>query len=680
MYMNCAVVDIVPKGASKRDIEHVHSTKLDARDVARTNAAAQRALASYPPLFVANLASINDCVTKETFDVVFDNPGRRVAFADGESGSAKPSFRKGLCTGRGSKSAGSSSSSSSPPSSPQGQNSGGNNGQWQDSSSPSSKCDLGDGKWHPECSGNSNNQNAVTTPDMSGMDMGQAKPTQQPSQQVAFQQTPQDVRTGKTPSAKVQKELAAYLATLYSGNAPSRRRNVTPTQQYDTAKHVAEPVAKGRLESAIQQDEIPVPKAEALVPKPPSRHQGATTTYEAPAREFADMAGEDGPSDHLFDELYYSPEYYDDYDDLYFTSRSAAACKQVKRSTEGCASPNRWVKRSDCDWACERKGRAAKRSRSTEVIEGKLDALEKKIAKLVQLAEKKKHSSRSTPSMKKRDDILPTDDASSDDLAPAPTSLELFLVYLNNLQDKVIECTRTFAAILPSARTAVPAEETDDDTGKATPPKQARQLVAPDMASLPPYDWPAILGISANNIANKPIPWGSAYDDAGADLLPGDVTPAGSAQAAWLADLARNSHKASTAPTPSLAKAAEPTDSASPSTDAQQQWTNSLLAAQQQNTPSQSPAPLSPAAAAFPYFMGPGPVVPPGMSIDWPGPNNPGEGDLFQPGAGNLEKMPMLVDDLGPGSEEEVRKWFEEVGEKYDGDGGDGGDGNGQGE
>ncbi|KAF2036165.1 hypothetical protein EK21DRAFT_52581 [Setomelanomma holmii] len=132
-----------------RDIGSEESSQLDARGVTTTNAAAQSALASYPNLFVANLASINDCVTKETTDVVFDNPGRSVDFGDEESGSAAPSFKKGECTGKGSKSAGSSTSSSSsaPPSSPQGSSSSGSSGQWQSSgqSSTSSGCNLGDG-------------------------------------------------------------------------------------------------------------------------------------------------------------------------------------------------------------------------------------------------------------------------------------------------------------------------------------------------------------------------------------------------------------------------------------------------------------------------------------------------------------------------------------------------------
>ncbi|KAH7382159.1 hypothetical protein BKA66DRAFT_418321, partial [Pyrenochaeta sp. MPI-SDFR-AT-0127] len=67
MYMNCAVVDIVPRENRKKSNKHP----------------AQAVLSSYPDLFVANLASINDCKTKETFDVVFGDPGNDVVFGAG---------------------------------------------------------------------------------------------------------------------------------------------------------------------------------------------------------------------------------------------------------------------------------------------------------------------------------------------------------------------------------------------------------------------------------------------------------------------------------------------------------------------------------------------------------------------------------------------------------------------
>ncbi|KAH7090777.1 hypothetical protein FB567DRAFT_299670 [Paraphoma chrysanthemicola] len=779
MYMNCAVVDIVPKGASKRDLE-VRSEPLDARDVAMVNAAAQRALASYPPLFVANLASVNDCITKETYDVVFDDPGQSIAFADGQSRSAKPSFRKGECTGSGIKSAGSSSSSSSPPPSSQGSSLGGNTGQWQGPSSSSKKCDLSDGQYHPECTGGSNNQQTVTASDVSGTKWGQAKAVQKPSQQVASDQGPEDVRTGKQPSRTAQKELAEYLASLYGGKVPSRKRDTPVAQHVHITKPVAQDTVQETVQETDQQVDALVPAAQSTSDDLPSRHHGDTTTFEALAQELADIAGEDGPNDPLFEELIFTPEHYDDYDDLYFTSRSATTCKHFKRTTATCASPNRWVKRGTCSWSCARKGRVVKREQKTQRIAAHLIGLERKVAKLVQLAEKKKHSS---TRLHRRENEDPTPEK---DLVPAPTSLARFLLYLDQLQDKVIECIRNIAAIAPVSldRAAVAADSIDLPTPAQVqadnlPPDGfigKRQLVPPPIESLPPYDWPAILGIKDNTIANIPspvpqlqipplpvptlpvpkaetFPWNSipklnprprpiwtnpfaSYDNPIPDLTPGDVTAEGTAQAAWLAGLAQNNDILNSPVTPiaapvkpivaTLPELVNPVAQAAPSlpspslllapppvpSTAQDKWTSALISATNQNSPPlfpapfipllpspialssstlpsppptsaptpSSPPPLSPAAALFPYLQPPGPVIPPDLSFTWPGPNNPGEGDIFQPGTGNLvsgdiggggkgvsnlEQMPQLVNDLGPGSEEEVRKWFEELEEKY---------------
>jgi hypothetical protein len=117
MYMNCACVEVVPKGTHSKRLTGPQK-KLSARDVARTNVAAHSALASLPDLFVANLQAINNCVTTETTDVIFDEPGNDVAYADGKSRDTAASFSKNKCTGKGSQSAGSSSSSSAPPSGP----------------------------------------------------------------------------------------------------------------------------------------------------------------------------------------------------------------------------------------------------------------------------------------------------------------------------------------------------------------------------------------------------------------------------------------------------------------------------------------------------------------------------------------------------------------------------------
>ncbi|KAF2639315.1 putative endoglucanase, partial [Massarina eburnea CBS 473.64] len=69
MYMNCAVVDIVGAKSSSRK-------PLDPR--ADTSASAQSRLAGLPDMFVANLKGINDCMTKETVDASFNDPGVNV--------------------------------------------------------------------------------------------------------------------------------------------------------------------------------------------------------------------------------------------------------------------------------------------------------------------------------------------------------------------------------------------------------------------------------------------------------------------------------------------------------------------------------------------------------------------------------------------------------------------------
>ncbi|PVH99898.1 lytic polysaccharide monooxygenase, partial [Periconia macrospinosa] len=79
MYMNCAVVNIVGATGSKKKF-------LDDRDSSASSAQAR--LSHLPDMFVANLKSINDCTTKETVDVNFDDPGRSVNYGDGMKPSA----------------------------------------------------------------------------------------------------------------------------------------------------------------------------------------------------------------------------------------------------------------------------------------------------------------------------------------------------------------------------------------------------------------------------------------------------------------------------------------------------------------------------------------------------------------------------------------------------------------
>jgi hypothetical protein len=86
-----------------------------------------------------------------------------------------------------------------------------------------------------------------------------------------------------------------------------------------------------------------------------------------------------------------------------------------------------------------------------------------------------------------------------------------------------------------------------------------------------------------------------------------------------------------------------------------------LVADEKANTPPSPP--LSTAAALLPYLMGPGPVVPPGVVVDWPGPNTYDDGD-GDDGVSNLEDFPIVVNDIDDeeAAKEEVRKFFEELG------------------
>jgi hypothetical protein len=298
MYMNCAVVKVVPKGykddgdKDKRGEPELSTLGIEKRDTQHANAAAQKALAPYPGLFVANLEGINDCVTKETQDVIFDTPGKSVQYADGQKSSAKASFDKGKCTGKGSKSAGSSSpdSSSPPPSSP-----GGDNGQWQPSSSSkqSDGTNCNDGQYHPACFGGADAQKVMTADSKPTAESKSSTPAQvksAPKEQGQQQVT--DVKTGGQPSSKVEKELDAYLKKLY-GNKHSKR----------------------------------------------------------------------------------------------------AACKNT--SHEPCHAPSRWIKRGECTWRCERRGRASTIHKTTpkqKQIEQKLSSLEEEMKVLVELVKSKKEA------------------------------------------------------------------------------------------------------------------------------------------------------------------------------------------------------------------------------------------------------------------------------------------------
>ncbi|KAF2622590.1 lytic polysaccharide monooxygenase [Macroventuria anomochaeta] len=179
MYMNCAVVDITDQSKSKRD----------------TQAAATKGLSKYPELSIANLANINSCKTEETTDVIFGNPGKRVAFGNGDTPSNSGSGGSGQWT---------------PPAQSKPQQGG------------DCATKIQDGYWHPECY---------------GIPSWTTEQQQQPAQQQQPQQPKQDVpqpdakKSNKMkPNTKVEQQLDAYLATLYGRGLA--RRNTVPAADY----------------------------------------------------------------------------------------------------------------------------------------------------------------------------------------------------------------------------------------------------------------------------------------------------------------------------------------------------------------------------------------------------------------------------------------------------------------
>ncbi|KAF2847150.1 lytic polysaccharide monooxygenase [Plenodomus tracheiphilus IPT5] len=251
MYMNCAVVDIVPKGTrSQRPPTARSAPSLNGRDVTRANAAAQSLLASYPDLFVANLKNVNSCTVKETIEVVFDNPGRAVSFGNGASGSSLPSFKRGMCTGAGLSSADSSAYSSTSStggwkessSSSGGQdwtwkggdssgqstsNSQGDDGQWHGGSQTSQNGAGNNGKWQPQGQTNSNPQQGACTPGAGAQHGTGASSTTKQQDQTQSNLSPVDLNEmGQQPDANVQSDLDAYLAKLYGKGTSKHKRDV----------------------------------------------------------------------------------------------------------------------------------------------------------------------------------------------------------------------------------------------------------------------------------------------------------------------------------------------------------------------------------------------------------------------------------------------------------------------
>jgi len=289
MYMNCAVVDIVPKKLRGRSSAPRSAPVLDARAIARANAAAQTALAGYPDLFVANLRKVNGCVVKETMDVVFDDPGRSVSFGNGVKGTSTPSFKRGVCTGSGMESAGSSASSSmssnggwkessssngkdwswqgGDPSSQSPSQSQGDDGQWHGGSKSSSG---DDGQWHGggKSSAGDDGQwhgGGQTSQSSSGDDgqwhNGQTKLKNQQEQNPSTLRPVDISQGGQLPNANVQSQLDAYLAKLYGKGTSNGKRYAQVQDEDDTKNDKQETLAyentRAREEHANHDSEEP---------------------------------------------------------------------------------------------------------------------------------------------------------------------------------------------------------------------------------------------------------------------------------------------------------------------------------------------------------------------------------------------------------------------------------------
>lgn len=617
--MNCAPVNIVPKGSKhSRDAQ---PETLSPRDTAIINAAAQSALSSYPQLFVANLASVNDCVTKETQDVIFDNPGNTVQYADGKSGSAKPSFGKGQCTGRGNKNAGSSSpSSSSPPPSSPGGSSPGDDGQWKDSSSKqsSSKC-PNDGLYRPECYGGGDTQKAISGSSSSPATKAKA------IKQAQSQDSVEDIKTGGQPSAEVEKELQDYLSTLYGSAGQSKRTE----------------------------------------------------------------------------------------------------CGSVKRRLETCGYPSRWVKKSLCVWVCVRKGRVTKRATEDlrTILNAEFVRLATKIAELLKLVSQKQSLERRQPYVPSAAVENATAPPSTFDLFLTYLS-QLQSTVIECIRgiaatvpvDRTLEAAR-IAPVEPAVpvepamqvEPAIPVEPLPEISPIVPTPDAAllelsQPLPTPEAAALlrgpapvlsPPVPEPVLdpAFVPATAIPTKLkrqllvpdasiLDWLNTIDptdlssDVDINALVKDLQVLGRYIARIVNTLQKPKppfrHRPPIAVLPPFANAtiaALNKTSSNPLQEAADRasFLAALAADDKANTPlssssTSSSTPLSTAAAFLPWLMGPGPVVPPGVVIDWPGPNKFDDGDDGE--VSNLEHFPIVVNDIddGEAAREQVRKWFEDLG------------------
>lgn len=673
MYMNCAPVEIVPKDNDKRDDLSEH---IEMRDVQKTNAAAQASLSSYPPLFVANLKSVNDCVTKETQDVVFDTPGKSVDFADGINRSGKPSFGTSQCTGKGGKNAGSSS-----PSSPQ--------GQWQPTapSSPGSSSNCNDGQYHEECHGGPSSQKAISGSAASAS----AKPAQQAqAQQSNNQQQVQDVKTGDKPSPKVEQELDAYLKKLYGGSRPSKRDACSSTKPpTGGCSSPGRWVRKGECTwSCERQGKTTSTSTKSAAP---------TKTASSASKESAEVASNLktlGADISAMVQLVLAKQ-----------SATSAGAKDIDAN----------LARLNTDIARLVKA-CVKGATTSKQTEANLKSFQTSLKTLVQGMTLRKPSR-----LVKREDTFTSTPSSS---------LDAFLAYLARLQTTVIECIRNLTTtdslgspllnstvLVNSTLAAIDAAAAIQSTLKPARKRQstgwfaAADLPTEDLESDTVFTGMRRLGLDFERLYDSLRPEGDGADTSDLQFL---TIPL------WMAKDDSRTHAprkrkrqnagwfdAADLPADELADDAVFTgmrdlgldyerlyDALRPQGDAgdvsdMQFLTVPLgmakdeaLSAKQLSAKAAASNPLQDAAdrAAFeaalardevqneplrtnstskpevveallPLVLGPGPAAPPGLEGVWPATNG-GEH------VGNLEDMPVVVDDLGPGAEEEVKEFF----------------------
>jgi hypothetical protein len=259
-------------------------------------------------------------------------------------------------------------------------------------------------------------------------------------------------------------------------------------------------------------------------------------------------------------------------------------------------------------------------------------------------------------------------------------TFDSFLVYLSRLQTTVVDCIRNIAAATPSDAPVPAIALVAANTPISTLHK--RQLIVPDLA-----DWIASMNIDATD------PLYSALEDLASELqrvgqLIGEKVEAGDTGALGavpfvnatsvvnstllLSNATEINPLQSAADVAAFAAAlsadqmanAEPTLSISTS--------SSLLESLSLPTPVPT---IDPSAAILPFLLsGPGPVIPPpGSVFNLPGPDVVGgkDGD----GVSNLENFPKVVDDLGPGAELNVTKFFDGLANETKSEGGWTGDG-----